>query len=97
MSVQSTPSAPTAYPARLEVDYADRFDRVKTLFGVFLVIPVAIVYGLLTAGVTRTVYDESGRMVSTTSSGIVSGLFLATLLMIGQPHSSGVPAPSTSR
>ena len=47
-----------------------------------LVIPIAIVYGVLTAGATRTVYDESGQAVSTTSGGIASGLFLATLLMI---------------
>ena len=39
----STP-APTAYPARLEVDYPDRHNRVTTLFRVVLVIPIAIVY-----------------------------------------------------
>ena len=31
---------------------------------------------------TRTVYDQSGEVVSTTSGGIAAGLFLATLLMI---------------
>src|SRR6478752_1913223 len=82
MSVQSTPSVPTAYPARLEVDYSATHDRVKTLFRVVLVIPIAIIYGVLTSGVTRTVYDHSGQSVSTTSGGIVSGLFMATLLMI---------------
>jgi hypothetical protein len=82
MSGQSTPSVPTAYPARLEIDYSDQLDRVKTLFRLVLVIPIAIVYGVLTAGVTRTVYDQSGEAVSTTSGGIVSGLFAATLLMI---------------
>lgn len=85
MSVQSTsslPVSPAAYPARLDVDHADRYDRVKTLFRVVLIIPIAIVYAVLTAGVTRTFYDQSGQTVSTTSGGIVSGLFLATLLMI---------------
>jgi hypothetical protein len=82
MSVQSTPSVPNSYPARLEVDYAAQHDRVKTIFRVVLIIPIAIIYGVLTAGVTRTVYDQSGQAVSTTSGGIVSGLFLATLLMI---------------
>ena len=82
MSVESTPSVPTAYPARLEVDYSSEYDRVKTLFRVVLIIPIAVVYGVLTAGVTRTVYDESSQAVSTTSGGIVSGLFVATLLMI---------------
>lgn len=77
-----TPPAPTAYPARLDVDYSEEHDRVKVLFRIVLVIPIAVVYGVLTAGQTRTVYDQSGEAVSTTSGGIVSGLFLATLLMI---------------
>ena len=82
MSDQSTPSTPTAYPARLDVDYAAQYDRVRTAFRLVLIIPIAIVYGILTAGVTRAVYEEGGKTVSTTSGGIASGLFLATLLMI---------------
>lgn len=82
MSVQSTPSVPTAYPARLEVDYSANYDRVKTLFRVVLIIPIAIIYAVLTAGVTQTAYDQSGQAVSTTSGGIAGGLFVATLLMI---------------
>lgn len=76
------PLTPIAYPARLEVDRADQYDRVKTLFRLVLVIPIAIVYGALTAGATRTVYERGEGSVSTTSGGIASGLFLATLLMI---------------
>jgi Domain of unknown function (DUF4389) len=82
MSVQSTPSVPTAYPARLEVDYSANYDRVKTLFRVVLIIPIAIIYAVLTNGVTQTAYDQSGQAVSTTSGGIGGGLFVATLLMI---------------
>ena len=82
MSVEGTPSTPITYPARLEVDYSAQYDRVKTLFRALLIIPIAIVYGLLTAGVTRTVYDQNGQSVSTTSGGIAAGLFTATLLMI---------------
>jgi Domain of unknown function (DUF4389) len=82
MSTPSTPPAPTAYPARLAVDYTPEHDRLKTFFRVFLVIPVAVVYGALTAGATRTVYEQSGDVVQTTSGGIVTGLFTATLLMI---------------
>ena len=79
MSVQSTVPA---YPARLRVDYSDRHDRVTTLFRVVLVIPIAIVIGVLTAGVTRTVYEQGGDTVTTSSGGITAGLFMATLLMI---------------
>lgn len=99
MSVQSIPSIPTAYPARLEVDYSAQYDRVKTLFRVVLIIPIAIIYGVLTAGVTRTVYEQSGDAVSTTSGGIASGLFTATLLMILFRHATpvgGSTSPSNS-
>ena len=78
----ATPAAPPVYPARLQVDDVEQRNRVTTFFRVFLVIPIAIVYGVLTAGATKTVYTESGQTVSTTSGGIASGLFLATLLMI---------------
>jgi hypothetical protein len=80
--LMSMPSAPPVYAARLEVDYSDLHNRVTTLFRVVLIIPIAIIYGVLTAGVTRTVYDQSGHVVSTTSGGIAAGLFMATLLMI---------------
>ena len=78
----SMTAAPPVYPARLEVDYSDQHNRVTTLFRVVLIIPIAIVFEVLTAGVTRTVYDQSGEVVSTTSGGIAAGLFLATLMMI---------------
>jgi hypothetical protein len=78
----SMPETPTAYPARLDVDYPDRHNRVTTLFRLVLMIPIAIVYGVLTAGATRTVHEQGSQAVTTTSGGIASGLFLATLLMI---------------
>jgi hypothetical protein len=82
MSAESPSPVPTAYPARLDVDHSAEYNRVTTLFRIFMVIPIAIVYGVLTADATQTAYDESGETVSTTSGGIVAGLFLATLLMI---------------
>jgi hypothetical protein len=65
------------------VDYTEQHNRVTTLFRIFLVIPIAIVLSVLTAGATQTtVYKEGGKVVSTTSGGIAAGLFIATLLMI---------------
>jgi len=78
----SMPATPTAYPARLDVDYSDEHNRVTTLFRLFTVIPIAIVYGALTAGATKTVHQSSGQTVTSTSGGIAAGLFVATLLMI---------------
>lgn len=78
MSVQPA----TSYPARLDVHYEERHDRVTTLFRLVLVIPIGIVIAVLTAGATQTVVDRGGNVVSTSSGGIASGLFIATLLMI---------------
>jgi hypothetical protein len=82
MSVPSTPAAPTVYPARFDIDYAQHYDRVRTLFRVFLLIPIGIIYAALTAGATKTYTDDAGNAVTTTSGGILSGLFVATVLMI---------------
>jgi hypothetical protein len=70
------------YAARLNVDYAERHDRVSTLFRIFMVIPIAIVYAVLTSGAGQTVVSDSGEVVRTSTGGITSGLFFATLLMI---------------
>jgi len=77
-----TVQAASVYPARLEVDYPEQHDRVTTLFRAFMIIPIAIVVTVLTAGVTQTVYDRSGEVTRNTSGGIAVGLFAATLLMI---------------
>jgi hypothetical protein len=78
----SLPTAPSAYPARLDVEYSDQLSRVTTIFRVFMIIPIAIVFGVLTAGATHTVQEKGGETVTSTSGGIAAGLFLATLLMI---------------
>jgi hypothetical protein len=77
----SEPAA-TTYPARVHVDYAEHHNRLTTLVRVILVIPIAVVFAFLTASDTRTMYDKSGAVVSNTSHGVATGLFLATLLMI---------------
>jgi len=74
-----TEQLPTpVYPARLEIDYTEQHDRVTSFFRLFMVIPIAILSGILTSGAN---YEQSGQ-TARTSGGIVSGLFLATLLMI---------------
>src|SRR4051812_40234097 len=75
-------STPAPYPARLEVDYPSEHNRVTTFFRIILVVPIAILIAILTSGATRTVYDESGKVASTTSGGITGGLFVATAIMI---------------
>ncbi|MBA2559020.1 MAG: DUF4389 domain-containing protein [Propionibacteriales bacterium] len=70
------------YPARLEIDYAEQHDRVSTLFRIVMVIPIAIIYAVLTAEATQTAVRDSGEVVNSSSGGITSGLFFATVLMI---------------
>jgi hypothetical protein len=82
MSDQSTPPDPTAYAARLDVDYPEQHNRVTTLFRLVLVIPIAIIYAVLTAGGTRTVQHSAEHTTTTTGGGIAAGLVVATALMI---------------
>ncbi|HVP20797.1 MAG TPA: DUF4389 domain-containing protein [Anaerolineaceae bacterium] len=77
------------YAARLEIDYPEKLERVTTFFRFIWIIPVAIILGLISGAgqtVTNTVYlNEAGQIVSRTqqtAGGLVSGLVLATALMI---------------
>jgi hypothetical protein len=80
---------PTEYPARLEVDYPDELDRVSTLFRIFMVIPIAIILGLISGAgetaVVTVVVDAAGQVVERsreTVSRAAYGLGVATALMI---------------
>jgi hypothetical protein len=77
----TTPTTP-AYPARLEIDYPEQLDRVSTLFRLFMVIPIAIVLGVLSANSTATWTTETGETVTRSGGGITAGLAVATALMI---------------
>ncbi len=77
------------YPARLQVDYPEKLDKLTTFFRLIWIIPIAIVLGLLVGAgrtVNHTVYlDAAGQVVKTTqqtSGGLVFGLSAATALLI---------------
>jgi hypothetical protein len=73
------------YPARLEVDYSDRLDRVTSAFRLIWIIPILIIFTVLSASANQTVTRVSGDVVTTTTrsgGGIEAALFAATLLMI---------------
>ena len=76
-----------SYPARLDVDYPEKLDRVTTFFRLIWAIPIIIILSLLsaTSSSTATVITETGKTVSEatrTGGGILTGLFVATMLMI---------------
>ena len=72
----------STYPARLEIDYPETLDRLTTFFRIILFIPIAVILSLLTATGSESVLTSTGDTFSRTSGGIVSGLWLATMLMI---------------
>jgi hypothetical protein len=70
------------YPARLDIDYPDRLDRLTTFFRVIWAIPILIILTLITATGTETVVNEAGEEMRRSGGGIAGGLFVATMLMI---------------
>jgi uncharacterized protein (TIGR03382 family) len=76
-----------SYPARLDIDYPEKLERLTTFFRLIWAIPILIVLSVLsaTSSSTATVVTRTGEMVSkatSTGGGITAGLFGATLLMI---------------
>jgi hypothetical protein len=77
------------YPARLEIDYPEKLDRLTTFFRIIWIIPIAIILALVSGTgetVTNTVFlNEAGEVIRRTrdtAGGLVSGLAVATALMI---------------
>ncbi len=70
------------YAARLDIDYPERLDRLTSALRLIWIIPIAIILGLLMASGNETVITETGERVERSGGSIISGLFLATMLMI---------------
>jgi hypothetical protein len=74
--------AEAPYPARLTIDRPDQLNRVTTAFRIILVIPIAIVIGILTSSGAATWETDDGEWVTTGGASITGALFAVTLLMI---------------
>ncbi len=79
----------TEYPARLEVDYPEKLDRLTTFFRILWLMPIAIILSLISGAgetITRTVIlngaGEIVRVTRDTAGGLLSGLTTATALLI---------------
>ncbi len=82
MNVEET-GAGGGYPARLEIDYPEQLSRVKTLFRIILVIPIAAVAAVVSGSLI--LWETSNESFNDFIDGLaVTGgfLFLATLLML---------------
>ncbi|MGD8814858.1 MAG: DUF4389 domain-containing protein [Anaerolineales bacterium] len=82
-------SNPKEYPARLEIDYPAKLDRLTTFFRMIWIIPIGVILGLVSGAgetVTNTVFlNQAGEVVrrsSETAGGLAMGLASATALMI---------------
>ena len=71
-----------SYPARLDIDYPEKLDRLTTFFRLILIIPIVIILSLLTATGNETVISTTGEMTTRSFGGISAGLWVATMLMI---------------
>ncbi|CAN5680135.1 MAG: DUF4389 domain-containing protein [Actinobacteria bacterium] len=70
------------YPARLEIDYPERLNRVTTFFRLLVALPIVLILTLLTSSGSDTVMSETGERIESGGGGIATALFLATALMI---------------
>lgn len=77
------------YPARLEIDYPEKLNKLTTFFRIFTIIPIAIILALVSQTgqtVVNTVFlNEAGEVVRRTrdtASGLAAGLAFATAMMI---------------
>ena len=78
----ATSEGSTTYPARLEIDYPERLNRLTTVFRLIWIIPILAVAGILSGTGNQWVVTDSGEWVQGSAGGFSAGLFLATLLMI---------------
>jgi hypothetical protein len=78
--VTTTATTTPAYPATLIIDYPDRkLDRLTSFFRILVVIPIAVILGLMSNGSVTWGAHVEGWRTSLTAGGL---LFLPLVLMI---------------
>lgn len=79
-------SQPNDYALRYSIDYPEQLDRVTTFFRLIWIIPIAIVYSILsTTSYTTEIVTKGGEVIESTSwssGGILTSLAVATGLLI---------------
>lgn len=76
-------TTPNTYAARLDIDYPSKLNRLTTFFRLLLILPILVITWLISATSNgQYMLDQAGNQISTETGGIVTGLFVATALML---------------
>lgn len=76
-------TTPNTYAARLDIDYPPKLNRLTTFFRLLLILPILVITWLISATSNgQYMLDQAGNQISTETGGIVTGLFVATALML---------------
>jgi len=67
----------TDYPARLSIDYSEKSDRLTVFFRIFMIIPIFIIFGLLSGQIGYATEPSDNLIIF--GSGLI---FIPTLLVI---------------
>ena len=60
---------PATYAARLDIDYPEKLDRLRSFFRALWIIPIAIVYSVLSSSATWTEVTHTGTTITRTGGG----------------------------
>lgn len=76
------------YPARLDIEYPERLDRLSTFFRLIWAIPIVVVLGLVSAnaGGQEVALEGSEEVWVSSGLSILTGLWIATALMLVFRH-----------
>lgn len=70
------------YPAKFDIDYPEKLDRLTSFFRILWSIPALIILSLLNASGDQSFMHETGKRAAASGGDIMAGLFAATALMI---------------
>ena len=70
------------YAARFDVDHPSELDRFTTFFRIIWIIPIAIIWVVLSATGTYTYVTDTGEVFTESTGGIAGALVFATALLI---------------
>lgn len=70
------------YPAKLDIDYPEKLDRLTTFARILWSIPALIILSLLTSPGNQSFMHETGKGATAQGGSIMLGLSAATALMI---------------